>query len=682
MLWNYYQMTEPDMSIVKFVLKSNILWTEKRAEVISIMANKTIKLTSSFMQYLYFLESSPINSALVRQEERLRFVINKLRNTRNEEDMNLRKLKIERNIILRKLRIKQGEVEAYNMEIDKSLLSQTPIKGRGEIDKPRLALRRIKCSGEENESEERAERFIESPSSIFSVLIESKPDVSSRYSGVDYLSVSESRGQGQLKEKSAKRLTSPCSKKNKEQHAKLSFPTVRLPQPSQTFIENSPELRSIFDLNQQIKTKKHILYFYDLLENALKNVILSKTSRDLSAQTITKVIIDLKAALRENGISRYYLIRMLSDEIQLKNELLERLVGLEEKYKISSTLHKLISSTKKATLSKSKSLTRLSDLYVNQVAHKEFDTSLKTLGQGAGPLRESISNMLTLIREYIELKESLYGVSIGTDEMIFEHFIRQSLRSEYAADRNIVVAIENIEEEDSIKSSTESEDGNSGEGESKETEEIFRHNLGLMKKENWSECHYRDASKIQSIQGNLLNMNAIVFIKPLSEDPFATFKIRDVELWTENKRLCSVQHRQSKLHYTMEMSKTADYGFNMNLVKKHAGETEHPSLHDYVVRVFYEFKYKDMHCYLRERMEFGTLRRFLDNHIHSFTSEEVAYLIANLLLCIEKLHEHKFVNEKINLDTVLVDEEGHLKLASLGKPTLSSSKQTLYRTKD
>lgn len=610
---------------------------------------------------MYMVESLPVSRALDAQEDRVRHQCSQLKVIRNQDDLVSRKLKAEVNSLQKRTKYASGDGDFDELkrisELDKSESGQ-----QGSLT-PRGGVRRAVISHTidiplNDRSPVMSENLSSSDSPIHIPKKINRTQTSTIANQQDY-----------KQDKSGARNSPARMMSQGPAMPKKSYQKGVSMVPGSKYLPDNIEIMNeIHQLHTKIKVKKYTLYFYDTIEKTLEGFLVIKNSQDLNSLMLSKLIYDLRIVLRENKITMQYMIGMLDTELNLRKQLLQTLEKLQEKYRARAD--DLAIRDKKDELRTSKSHCKLAEVQINPLIQKELDSALKDLAVKREPLRNAMSVMLSQVREYIELKESLYGVNIGDEQSIFEYFIRQVLDGGEEIQR--AIDTDSVIEEKSIESSIESEDPDNLSDQIIKNEEITcmkrRHSEDFDKREN----------EYQNTLCNIEDQNLKSQRKNISEDPFETYQIKETHLTSDNKKVYLVQERETKLYYTLEMTKIQEYGFNLNINKPFSNKENYQSLQDFVVRVTSEFKYKDMHCYLRETMKHGSLRSFLKNHLHSLNQDQIISIIGNLLLCIEHLHSHRFISKKINLDTVLVGEDGHLKLAGLGRPTLMASSLSVY----
>lgn len=86
---------------------------------------------------------------------------------------------------------------------------------------------------------------------------------------------------------------------------------------------------------------------------------------------------------------------------------------------------------------------------------------------------------------------------------------------------------------------------------------------------------------------------------------------------------------------------------------------------DFVVKALYTFTHENYICFVMEYMAGGDFTAMLDRY--QFLDEQIArFYIAELILAINSLHEIGIVHRDLKPDNILLDSQGHIKLADFG----------------
>lgn len=77
------------------------------------------------------------------------------------------------------------------------------------------------------------------------------------------------------------------------------------------------------------------------------------------------------------------------------------------------------------------------------------------------------------------------------------------------------------------------------------------------------------------------------------------------------------------------------------------------------------FTFKNYVCSVMELMPGGDLRMLLEREVR-LLENEAAFYVAEVLLAIECLHAQGLIHRDLKPDNILLDAEGHCKLADFG----------------
>lgn len=86
---------------------------------------------------------------------------------------------------------------------------------------------------------------------------------------------------------------------------------------------------------------------------------------------------------------------------------------------------------------------------------------------------------------------------------------------------------------------------------------------------------------------------------------------------------------------------------------------------DFVVKAIASFPYKTSLCAVMEYMPGGDLGALLEREIRLY-HDEAQFYIAEILLALEGLHIQGIIHRDLKPDNILLDKNGHAKLADFG----------------
>lgn len=412
----------------------------------------------------------------------------------------------------------------------------------------------------------------------------------------------------------------------------------------------------------KIKIKKSLIFFYDLMERALSELMNTHSLAEIEAIRIVKKLADMKYCLKENKLYRWYLVELLQKEIILRKEIFGKLEAIQNKFKITKVetfgikqKHKDFKITKTPTAT-------YEDAGLNPLAHREFCRLLSSVSSQNVNLRETMTQVADLIKEYLEVKESLYGVKIGDEKTVLEYFVKAAFKDgtfELPVEKSFESRIEEKSLESSIKDS--SSEGSIGQDSNGPVDVVVKRQ---QRKQYSEQLSVSDVSTSRSFQSNFKDEDFKYkeFLKK--------YKTVKVLSQTNSSKVTLVECRSSKCQYALRISKQAPLDYQRNLQRAIHVDGPNENINDFVVRAISEVKFKDKVCTLMEYMENGSLKQFLKQNRNSIGGIEIMKILANLVLCIETLHAIKYVNYKINPENILVNSMGHVKLNFLGRPLL------------
>ena len=87
--------------------------------------------------------------------------------------------------------------------------------------------------------------------------------------------------------------------------------------------------------------------------------------------------------------------------------------------------------------------------------------------------------------------------------------------------------------------------------------------------------------------------------------------------------------------------------------------------HPFLVQLLTYFQTEESLCYVMEYMEGGTLRSLLSRH-KRFSGDKTRFYAAEIILAVRFLHECGIVHRDIKPENILLDKDGHCKLADFG----------------
>ncbi len=403
-----------------------------------------------------------------------------------------------------------------------------------------------------------------------------------------------------------------------------------------------------------IKSKKNLIYFYDMFDKIITELLSAENLLQLGKINWEKKMKDMTKVLKENKIPRLYLLDILEQETRLRKELFEASEATQAKYKnVSGSLVQ----EKQAALRTTQSLAAARDTPINPLKQKEFSQLVASLAKKKRMLRECMGQVTEMISEYLEMKESMYGVKIGDEQMIFQYFVNETLKNGEAIQElsEISSRIEEAEEwEDSFGSSgSHEEDPKSEQISFEESQEPFkRYNSEVFDKSETTEASIQNlTSCTAATEQSKEVLNRYKRIKLLSKSPSAT-------VWL-------VEEKQSKLQFALKKSKQVEF---TEVSKIFAAETRNDglALNDFVIRTCLELKHGSFFYRVMEFAPHQSLRRFFEEETELITKKTIKKILACLFLCIVAIHRHKCVSLRLNPDHILIDRTGKPKLLSKG----------------
>ena len=82
----------------------------------------------------------------------------------------------------------------------------------------------------------------------------------------------------------------------------------------------------------------------------------------------------------------------------------------------------------------------------------------------------------------------------------------------------------------------------------------------------------------------------------------------------------------------------------------------------FIVKLYHIFESSGKLCYVLEFMQGGTLGFHLRKHL-CFNSSIAAFFASEVLVALEILHQREFIYKNLKLENILLDCDGHIKLA-------------------
>jgi len=101
--------------------------------------------------------------------------------------------------------------------------------------------------------------------------------------------------------------------------------------------------------------------------------------------------------------------------------------------------------------------------------------------------------------------------------------------------------------------------------------------------------------------------------------------------------------------------------------------------HPYITTLYSCFQNKDHLFFVMEYMSGGDLKEQLDE-VDVFSEERAKFYAAEITLAVQFLHQHGILHRDLKLDNVLVDSDGHCKIADFGLSKLGLFRHCKART--
>jgi hypothetical protein len=689
-----------DMNELRFILKQTVLrgGGKSAMEASSCMTGKKVKISSFFAITMYHVESRKVQTALRKQTTRLIELSRKIKNVRNLEDNLIKQLKMDL------FRLKQKQKNKVKKSADKSSFF-----GQDASDEDDII-----CVGEEEEEMEIPQwktdsansksildkRNVDSKNSLFEPGVKDFLRKQTAIMEVDkylkHIEKKESMGdinfglrfptQSVLSPRKGSEGigASPAQKKHlgiwghqassdmvaskRDTSSKTNFSPLHKNAISRA-VAMVNELNGSF---VKIRVKKNLIFFYDLLDKSLSDLTQTSSSGDIDNIRVVKKLQEMRAILKNFNINRWYLAETLETECKLRYDLFKVIDQLKTKYKITQEV--MISHKKQGTTRASKSIVLPLDSAINPVSHKEFCKHLSTVSDQRDSIHKVLGEMSSLIKEYLEVKESTYGFKIGDQKSVLAYFLQNYFDDEDkapspSANKRHLSSHSRVDER-SFECSSMSESESLSEPPQEESS--FNQGSFRMKPGQPGAVpkQWHHESEQNSVDG-LSRTNRTIMSSP-REDEYKgkelIKKYRKIKLLSDNigSKVYLVEDRSTKLIYSMKVVKHMQPEIRRNVYRGLSSESPLENINDFVMRVFTEFKVRDQLLMICEYMEAGSLKNFIKTYRHNLGTQEIVKILANLLLCIEALQAAKYIHRRINPEHVLVNIKGQVKLNYLG----------------
>ena len=656
---------ELDSHSINFLMRSNLQLTpedNKYTLVFSFVADRFLKIGHFFSQNMYLSERKLFEMVIEAQDTRLENMERKTRNVRDIEDNNLKRMKLDLYNLQHHFDIKEKNESGFEEDSEEIICvgeneeelpspsSGSPVETRKkladvwkELGKKSFLKKQTKIS--------EVDQYIKEMelSGMFNNLIENL--LAERDVEPDDSSLEEAK----IKRCSVKGLSTEKSLYFRMRSSKLIFD-----QPTE-----------VHTLLIQIKVKRNLIFFYDLFEKTLTELRMASTVTGLKELQLDKKVKEMKKILKESLISRMYLIDILTNELAYREDFFDSIEIIRDNYKTS--LGKIVEE-KRQTLRTAQSLFLHKESPINPLKQKDFTRDLTAYTKGRKELTGLLQNVSGMIKEYLELKESMFGVKIGDEKAVFEYYVKQALKSSQK-EENQSNESSIIEEEDSDASDIISEADNHSQRSSNSS--LVFDNLAEFAR-RYSIDNVLRLGKEKEKTGE--NNNRDSFYKQY-KDPTQRFKFVQIIFKSENTNVWMVEERATSQIFAIKRSKRVEFT-EISKILGEEGPVE--SLNDYVVRTLMEFKHGGWFYRVMDYMENHSLRLFLNSNSEIMTKVMIKKIIANIMLCVEACHASRCVGIAINPDKVLVDRKGKTKLLTkgvdiLGRILLSRPKDKIFK---
>lgn len=704
--------------------------------VYSFLSNHQEKITQYFTESICFFETFSLECVLKRQHQRLVDLVRRLKNVRNYEDHSLKSLKLDvyniRNFSLHKQQPKEL-IEEDSREIDQAKSDNesemsSEEKPAKKTNKKRTSRQKIVLHTQSGVN------MIQQQADLWWKRVESKqrvemldPVFSNRYAETRRTLKLMQTG-GDSSEHSA--TNSPTYRRgekfgNAGYRDSLDLSSSRSVQfrsrQSQHGSNTNSPMTEITSFFIKIKKKKSLISAYNSFEKILYELLSAKTLHELEYLKLEEKFQSLKQKLQAGDIPRTYHLDSLRKEYSLKMTIMMDIQTCRSKYKLTRGGRQKIIHESQPTPQSQRAICTPSG-NMNSAASKEFETMLRQICAAKTELSGMLIEMAESIREYLEIKESLHGFSIGDEASIFAHFVQTA-----AQEMNIVRPLTGIDlrfalgndpkykqqspreslhtVESKSYSSTDEEDSDKRKADGSVIN-------GPMGKKNYSEkfssedesddlANPEHKSKFAGGGGNLGNdrISSVVSLSLSPQMQRTTSITVDVlepalvrrmtskddesksrQLPMRYKRLKTMFRSSNLVVSLVSEYKTkqllvmkcyslviSDKSVYKNFSKPFSGTGQDEDVHDFVVRTVEMFKAGHKFYQLVEFMECGSLADLFQHYKQGIGYQEVVILLAKLLLCIEKIHSMRSAHMKINPRTVLVTANGRVKLNAIGK---------------
>ena len=706
--------------------------SSRNITVYSFLSNGQEKLSQYLTESIFFFETFHLDCVLRRQHQRLNELVRRLKNVRNYEDNMLKSLKMDlyniRNYSARKQPKDFIEEDSREMEVAKSDKDSDSSSENAQLASNNRRRSSKKKIVKQNQT---GVNLIQHKANMWWKQVESKqrpdnldPVFSSRYA--------ETRRTLKLQQPGAD--SADQSAHNSPTYRKLERPTplhyrdsldlsssrsapYRSRQSQHGSSVNSP-VAEITGYFVRIKRKKALVSFYNSFEKVLYEILSAKTLHELEYLKLEDKIDSLKYKLQVAELARMYHVDSLKKEWLLKLSLMQEVESCRAQYKLARAGRQKITHESQP-LQRSQSTEPDRHNRLNSAASREFEMLLRQISSSKTGLNVLMEQMMDYIREYLEIKESLHGFSIGDESSIFSHFVQVAAQEMnlvqplIGLDFRQILGLETVRpqspresmhtvESKSYTSSSSAASKRRGLHDTKHhiDKQVYSEKFSSDDdSDNAGMCDGRQIKLPQALPDGTERISSVVSLSLSPQMQRTTsvtadilepvlvrratskdddFKSRNLALRYKKLRLLYrapnlvvflvSEYKTKQLLIMKSYSQlTSDKSVYKNFSKPFSGTGQDEDVHDFVVRTVEMFKTRDKFYQIVEFMECGSLQDLMKSNKGTLSYEDTVLLLAKVLVCIESIHNMRCAHMKINPRTVLVSSQGRVKLNAIGK---------------